>query len=115
MDYEKKLIESEKVNAPQGFVSNTMNYIQTQEEKLEQKATVKIEYSFFKLGQVCVAAALLLVILNITPLNKIVYGQDKNTNPEQRQGIIEKTMEKLDDFGDEIKKIFDFEILENDK
>lgn len=115
MDYEKKLMESEKANAPSGFVSNTMNYIQMQEEKLEQKTTVKIEYSFFKLGQICVAAALLLIILNITPLNKIVYGQDKNTNTEQHQGIIEKTMEKLDYFGDEIKEIFNFEIFNNDK
>ncbi|MEX1375857.1 MAG: hypothetical protein AB1Z23_00130 [Eubacteriales bacterium] len=115
MDYEKKLMESGKANAPKGFVSNTIKYIQIQEEKLEQKTTVKIEYPFFKLGQICVAAALLLIILNITPLNKIVYGQDKNTQPKQHQGIIEKAMDKLEDFGDEIKEIFDFEKIITDK
>ena len=113
MDYEKQLFIKSKVSAPKNFTSKTMEYIKAKELDTEKKSTAKIEYSFFKLGQICVAAALLMIILNISPISKIVYSQDYNNQPIQQESIVKKTVNKLDSFFDEITETIDFKFFES--
>jgi len=113
MDYEKKLFEENKMNAPTDFSRKTMQYIMTAEEKGNAKNSVKIEYSFTRIGQILVAAAVLLIILNIYPAAKIVQGQDIDASPEQHVSIFRKATNEIGDFFDGIKETIDFNIFEN--
>ena len=112
MDFEKQLFEKNKVYAPDAFVEKTMKYIKIKEIEEKEKTTAKIEYSFFKLGQICVVAALLMIIINITPAEKIVYGQDSDSFPIHQESIMEQAVNKFNGFVEELK---DFNIFNNDK
>lgn len=112
MDYEKQIFENSTVRAPDDFVSKTMNHIRLTELDEAHKATAKIEYSFFKLGQICVAAALLMVVLNVSPIAKIVYGQGNKEFPTQQESIVGKAVDKVDDIFDDIKELIDFNFFD---
>jgi len=114
MDFEKDLFESAKVKAPDDFTTNTMNYILNREIQEQEKATTKIEYSFFKLGQICVVASLLLVMLNVFPAEDIVRGQDYFSFPSSEENIIKKGIDKIEDIFENVKELIDFEINFND-
>ncbi len=114
MDYEKQLFEKAKVNAPDGFVKKTMMHIKLKELECEQKTTAKIEYSFFKVGQICVAASLLLVILNVFPAPEKVFGLDKDGYPEQHENIFQIASDKFNELIEDAKELIDLNILNKD-
>jgi len=113
MDYEKNLFKESKMNAPENFSAKTMDYIKAAEEKSNQNSNVRIEYSFVKIGQILVAAAVLLIILNIFPAEKIVQGKDIDIYPEQHENIFHKAIYGIGDLFDEIKETIDFNIFDN--
>ena len=114
MDFEKDLFEKAKIKAPDDFKLKTMNYILNKEIEDQEKATAKIEYSFFKLGQICVAASLLLIVLNIFPAEDIVRGQDTITSPTIQENIIRKSVDKIEEIFKNAKELIDFEFNFND-
>ncbi|MBN2878009.1 MAG: hypothetical protein JXN65_00055 [Clostridia bacterium] len=113
MDYEKNLFEQNKMNAPENFSKTTMEYILAAEEKKNQKSSVRIEYSISRIGQIFVAAAVLLIILNIFPAEKIVQGKDIDIYPEQHENIFHKAIYGIGNLLDEIKETIDFNIFDN--
>ncbi len=112
MDYEKQLFKKNMMHAPDDFVGKTMKYIRIKEIEEKEKTTAKIEYSFFKLGQICVVAALLMIIINISPAEKVVYGQNKDSFPSHQESIMEQAVNKFNEFVEDLK---DFNIFNNDK
>jgi|GEM_PF-4017705 len=115
MDYEKQLFELKKQKAPDGFVTSTMRFIKLKELEEEQKSTAKIEYSFFKLGQICVVASLLLIILNIFPATKDVHGQDNIPYAFKHENITQKAFQKCEDIIESAKELIDIEIIKKEK
>lgn len=114
MDFEKDLFKKAKTKAPQDFALKTMNYIMNKEILEQEKATAKIEYSFFKLGQICVAASLLLIVLNVFPAEKFAYGQDNIPFVSNEENFINKGIDKIEEIYEDIKELLDFEIDFND-
>lgn len=110
MDFEKDLFENAKAKAPKNFTAKTMSYILQKENEEQEKTTAKIEYSFFKLGQICVAASLLLIVLNVFPAEKLVHGQDVISFPYTEENIITKSIDKIEEIYEDVKELIDFEI-----
>mgnify|MGYP001204048072 CR=1 FL=1 len=114
MDYEKKLFEDAKANAPDNFVEKAMMHIKLKELEDDRKATAKIEYSFFKIGQICVVASLLLVILNVFPAAEKVFGQGKDEYTQQHESIFQIASDKFNELIEDAKELIDLNIFNKD-
>ena len=114
MDYEKRLFANAKVKSPDDFVEKTMIHIRKIEHEKEEKATAKIEYSFFKVGQICIAASLLLVILNVFPAPEKVFGLNKDGCPKQHESVFQKASDKFIEIIEDAKELIDLNIFNND-